>query len=51
MADAIEIMITDANRQTSKQSSNDVKFIVPIGSRHHDNYIASCSSMQLITIT
>ena len=31
MADAIENMIADTNRQTSKQSrlSNDVKFIVP----------------------
>ena len=29
MADAIENMIADTNRQTSKQSSDDVKFIVP----------------------
>ena len=28
MTDALEIMITDANRQTSKQSSNDVKFLL-----------------------
>ena len=48
MTDAKENMIADTNRQTSKQSSNDVKFIVP---KHHDNYITSCSSMQLITIT